>query len=61
MLTEVHCLIRPAPPMWQAIQGRRLLLVIVMVNRMLLADEDADEDGEAFVKRSSQELTRLAQ
>jgi len=46
--------------MQRAIQGRRLLLVIVMVNRTLSADEDVDEDGEAFVERSSRELTRLA-
>jgi len=60
VLAEVHHLIRPALLMQRAIQGRRLLLVIVMVNRTLSADEDADEDGEAFVERSSQELTRLA-
>jgi len=60
MLVEVYCLIRPALLMQRAIQGRRLLLVIVMVNRTLLANEDVDEDGEAFVKRSSRELTRLA-
>ena len=53
MLAEVHHLIRPAPLMWRAIQGQRLLLVIVMVNRTLSADKDADEDGEAFVERSS--------